>query len=773
MTSSHSEGPNRANNSRCTFVFVFSRHSRILHSHADAHLIVRPFTLYEGRVSCTIYMMLFFACLFTPPYTHSLAHARTHAHTHTHAQSMDKPGDAGQAVTISVSDDNGIQQTTTIGTINCETNHRKNYANTLYDMILEDPCKVVFKNETAYTDTLGNAYFEELALERGPPGSYRLTYSAPDARDNTEGSRHPIVFSGAVASLEFAHLSFGPPRADTSIDKPPGYYDLPDNQWKKTSDAGTSAYGEPIRASWANTDSQTSTRTDLDATDDDSDRSVGLNFTGPIVVRALGYRGNPVQDVSVIAFAWTNPNIFEDLNEPQERTGKWFGAQGQMFAVLENNVAKTNAKGVATFDKLTVKGSTSRHVHIYFYCQGQILGFTSQENRATAASNVPSPPKKLLPMILPSPLFNVYVKGASPAAAANDVFTVVEEGTPFSVVVELQNRDFSDVVELIPELAAELEDTAGGEAKGGETLNNKLVFALITSSSTGIHQPKRVTQHRPGYRAKDLVYAMVETDANGVANFTRLAFSTYGSAGTYRVTFVCDGTESAPITVVVTSKVQRGGVAIVRHPSQLVYYDEMQHILDSPKSEILTESSSVIVSVTNDNGEGVAGKTLTAKLVTSDGNPVATSEANVQTIIGEFGRGSPISDATGMINALITVRYAKVTRSVQAQDGTLLTNADLGPLRLLVTVDGVSSMTSVDLTFWRLHTDSGSGVCVGIYGGVPAGINGRPPEILHSNFPQVNKIQLKDGQWKSRKPLCPPRICSRTLMRQPAALHFC
>jgi hypothetical protein len=42
-----------------------------------------------------------------------------------------------------------------------------------------------------------------------------------------------------------------------------------------------------------------------------------------------------------------------------------------MYAVLANNVVKTDVNGVATFDKLAVLGTTSQQVHIYFYCQGQ------------------------------------------------------------------------------------------------------------------------------------------------------------------------------------------------------------------------------------------------------------------------------------------------------------------------------------------------------------------------------------------------------------------
>ena len=131
-------------------------------------------------------------------------------------------------VTVTVSNDNGIQQTTTIGTINCETNHRKKYANTLYNMILEDPCKVQFVGDTSIVDNLGNAFFEKLTLERGPPGKYMLSYSSTDVEGTITvmNAENPIVYTGAVATLELAYISIGPPQSPNVEDKnkPEGYF---------------------------------------------------------------------------------------------------------------------------------------------------------------------------------------------------------------------------------------------------------------------------------------------------------------------------------------------------------------------------------------------------------------------------------------------------------------------------------------------------------------------------------------------------------------------
>ena len=86
--------------------------------------------------------------------------------------------------------------------------------------------------------------------------------------------------------------------------------------------------------------------------------------------------GEPVAGKKVIAFTWPEPHFHGLVTVTN--------INGHKLAWLDNDVSEeSDADGYATFTNLTIKGSNSRFVYIFFTCDGATVTSWSKEKEKT------------------------------------------------------------------------------------------------------------------------------------------------------------------------------------------------------------------------------------------------------------------------------------------------------------------------------------------------------------------------------------------------------
>jgi hypothetical protein len=87
--------------------------------------------------------------------------------------------------------------------LNCDSEHRKRYAGTLYADTLAGPCTITLSGASARSDNKGVAIFDSLSKTHGPPGTYTFALETVGVANTLSYSIKDV---SSVARLEF-HLS--------------------------------------------------------------------------------------------------------------------------------------------------------------------------------------------------------------------------------------------------------------------------------------------------------------------------------------------------------------------------------------------------------------------------------------------------------------------------------------------------------------------------------------------------------------------------------------
>lgn len=226
------------------------------------------------------------------------------------------------------------------------------------------------------------------------------------------------------------------------------------------------------------------------------------------------------------------------------------------FAWLEGDLSRdSDENGIAIFENLTIKGTNSKHIYIFFVCDGLITQFWGSQDPSYAI---------LLGMNILYKYPIRILSDVSKLQLNSDISTKVEEGEVFKIppTVKVLNS-------------------------AGAPLANKLVIVSIYMANNKI-LPYKYQRKTNGYNNKKLIKPIpgnyhdnytdpflaeqilkpIFTDSEGNVKFNETFFSKKGAVGTYTLVFECEGvTVNSPI-ITVTAKVQR--IKIIVQPSGYV-----------------------------------------------------------------------------------------------------------------------------------------------------------------------------------------------------------
>jgi hypothetical protein len=478
---------------------------------------------------------------------------------------------------------------------NCDNVFRKSQAGTLEYIRLHEVCKIKTTNASTVTDSTGYAIFNSFGISRGPSGTYSFVFAAP-----VDGELYPsAVYSTLLTSVA----------AQLNVTTPPAFnYDLTGNPLAPTN-----------------------------------------TFITQPVVQVCDNTGAPIPNKTVIAFSWPEP-LFAGW-------GSTYNIEAGKFAWLENAVSlPSDVNGYANFTNLTVLGSTSKYMYLYFHCDGVVTQFWGkQPSPGQLTFNIPVylPPVNLLTAVAQV----VIVQNMPPLATEG-------RALPWNPVIQVLDIN-------------------------NNPLPNRMVFAKLYSQNgfpytygyqrfNWAQLNKDLLQPIPGIYNTDFLNPLIQgelmipilTDANGMVEFEGMHFSQYGPAGNYSLVFICDGIYSLPSQSVQVLTTVTAVTWIVQPPPSLndniIYVDvELAPILQ----------------ITNDAGNGIYGKTatVTAQVINpTTGLPIADTY-NVQQVFLIVDNKRPDaypSDTHGFQNL-----YFHFQSIYQAS----------ASVRLMAVVDGVTS----------------------------------------------------------------------------------
>jgi hypothetical protein len=375
-------------------------------------------------------------------------------------------------------------------TLKCNTAHLQKLAHTMEGAVLKEPCTPTLSAATNITDDTGVATFAALAITSGPPGTYTMTFTAGDG---TEAS------------------------ADVRIGTRVGSV-LPLN----------SGGGVVIE--------------------------IGARIDPQPEVRVVDAAGQPLVGRTVVAFSSQVANIYRAAVVPQadiggvdfSSSGKvGFYARGQNYALLSGARAETGSDGVARFANLTVTAASSRFVYLNFYCEGSLASWSDPTMRPPAAGEPIKPPMAVLPSFVHSRINSLVQLASVPADYNASTDAPLDSATPITCPASAVSIVEGEVLdETIRVRVGAVDATKGAFIP----LPNVTVFALMHTAANFTFpllfrpdvahleaetskETTTVASTKFAPASKRLLHAAsTPSDANGVASFPNLRFSTEGTA---------------------------------------------------------------------------------------------------------------------------------------------------------------------------------------------------------------------------------------------------
>ena len=211
--------------------------------------------------------------------------------------------------------------------------------------------------------------------------------------------------------------------------------------------------------------------------------------------------------IQVRAFVWNSfSNSFGNYFNPN--------IDEYSFGELLGDTAVTDAQGIATFSSLRLAGSSCSSIFINVTISNSVFASLSMQ------TNTPIP--------VVTSVTSISIQTITPPPGI-----IVTEGNPFPTPITVK-----------------LQCNSAGSCA------NRRVYASFDSF---VGNRVRQVQFSSFFKAplKLLYNSSASTDSNGVANFAALQFSVSGLAGSFQISFVCDGIYSAAtLNGMVTSTVQ-------------------------------------------------------------------------------------------------------------------------------------------------------------------------------------------------------------------------
>ena len=424
----------------------------------------------------------------------------------------------------------------------------------------------------------------------------------------------------------------------------------------------------------------------------------------PLRVAATGVDGNLAVGARVTAFSWPHPNFFEPLLVDTLRQGSGADVEGQAYAVLKNNAAVVDEEGWATFDKLEVVGSTSKNINLYFYSEGQVVGLTNLDSRATASTGVPRVTTYRTPLKLTTAVAEVKATGVPTEVVEGEVFG----GKGMSITVGSGGL---------------------GNVCDDASLEGRIVFALVVTDEFNRNMPNRVPRRVPGQRVKEVLNATAVVGKDNVATFSALHFARSGPAGTYGIVFVCDGVESKVHQIQVGTSVHAVTVRLQPHGVGVMFADQLSSIygLAPDQRDRILRGTSATIQILDKDGKGIGGKHVAVKALHANGKVVDRSHLSIVTVQDTHG-AFPVSDEASSSTGVFVVTYAaKYVYGAHAKDkdgaGITYQSHALRNAKLAFYVDRIAdkdlnarlSMAGGELSFYRLQgAGAGDDTCTAL-----------------------------------------------------------
>eukprot|EP00935_MAST-01C_sp_MAST-1C-sp1_P000236 g236.t1 len=546
--------------------------------------------------------------------------------------------------------------------LECDTASIKHREGTLQGISMAGVCTVDLSVKEGVTNQLGSSTYDGFDIAGGPPGAYEIEFSfngslPGDKEDGTEAE--PSSTTQTVTMQPLVGTMFGPH----------GYSPL-DFGRERVPQPSMIRIGVPLP-------------------------TFSVNLCDGMMQAVVG--------ATVWAFSWHSADFGEMY--PPKRTF----LRGENTALLANaQSAPSNANGTAVFTGLTVTASTSRFIYLFFYCQGNVIGWRDVSEEWFLLRNnglsTPKLPFFFKPSYLYSKVESISIDTDVDSGAGS---VTVEEGKPLPV----------QPVVLV-------SDAQGAPLKG------RTVIALIYEADgyqlPELYVPERAFQagHLP--RHKEMLNPVSSvTGDDGKATFTDLGFTVRGKAGAYRIIFVVDGvrTKVPSARIEVTSTVSSvkfvhypGGFELsetpVRAPalySQTIYPSwqvTLAQLLQSKptvktyflnpsniiwQSERNRASTAITLRVTDANGDGVAGKTCkVGRVLNVDQNgdhaaPLGRVSIGINLVSTDDDE--PLSGKDGFITLNLALTWWPLDRSDLG-----FNNAMLPLFKLVFECDGVESI---------------------------------------------------------------------------------
>ncbi len=452
-------------------------------------------------------------------------------------------------------------------TLDCSTQFLSTIKGTLEEIRYEDACQTRISNGTAANDRAGVVSFEGMAID-GPEGEYTVKFIA--TKDNVAAKAVmrmvPTVFSLAVTNRP------------ALLDPSGKGADLTAHERSKIVQDALAAGVDGLLPRFR----------------------IGQPLEIQPEIQLFGDRGKPIAGVRVSAFAWDYPSFeYRDkigLVDSNKMPYYWRGRvpfPGARVAALSGATSEpSDSSGVARFTDLAITGTTHDSVYLMFYAQGKIVSWSKPQGYSNPSLNTAF----RMPLLIDTQDAH---HPQSLAVTAGTVPTKTMEGEKF-------NRQ--PIVTVSP-------------ARAGAK-----IFAVITrrgfggdaASPLGRQEPYGFTSPSalPELAIKRLVNAVAETDADGVAKFTKLGFQRDGAHGDYEINFVCDG-RWAPKAhkIVVQSSVAN---VLVLSQDVSVPLAGVYELSRSGSGLQEQKSASFIVRATDASGHGLAGKAPFTELFRND-----------------------------------------------------------------------------------------------------------------------------------------------------------